>query len=112
LLRILFGNLIDNAIRYSGKGSEITISVSETPHHYLIDVADNGKLIEPDLRDKLFENFYRCNRETGDGAGLGLAITRDIARIHGGEIELLQKNVNQNTFSVRLIKSNDKIVCN
>ncbi len=112
LLRILFGNLIDNAIRYSGKGSEITISVSETPHHYLIDVADNGKLIAPEVRDKLFENFYRCNRETGDGAGLGLAITRDIARIHGGEIELLQKNVNQNTFSVRLIKSNDKIVCN
>lgn len=106
LLRILFSNLIDNAIRYSGKGSEITVSISETKDCYFIDVADNGTVIAEEVREKLFDNFYRSNRETGDGAGLGLTITRDIARIHGGDIELLHGNVNLNTFSVRLIKSN------
>ncbi len=106
LLKIMFGNLIDNAIRYSGSGSEIVITMTEDGEHYVIDVTDSGKQIPVEVADKMFDSFYRSCRETGDGAGLGLAITRDIARIHGGEIEFRQNNVRYNTFSVRLIKPN------
>lgn len=100
LLRILFTNLIDNAIRYSGEKSTITAEVERTATHLVITVSDSGPDMSADTRHKLFDNFYRANTERGDGAGLGMSITRDIARLHHGTVTLLPRTQQKNTFVV------------
>ncbi len=106
-LRLLFTNLIDNAIRYSGHGSIITVTIENKSDEVNIYVADTGDDVSDETRQKLFESFYRSNREKGDGAGLGLAITRDIVELHEGNVELLPRNEGKNTFLVRLKRFND-----
>lgn len=105
LLRILVTNLVDNAIRYSGQGSQICIRVNEDAGSANLWVSDSGPAISDETREKLFENFYRANTEKGDGAGLGMSITRDIARLHRGDVALLERQNEHNTFWVNLPKA-------
>jgi two-component system sensor histidine kinase QseC len=93
-LSILFSNLIDNAIRYSGENSEIKIILSveqsESLHNTVkVLVQDNGPPIPTAVRDKIFEKFFRAHSEKGDGAGLGMAIAAEAAKLHGASISLL-----------------------
>lgn len=87
-LKRLITNLIDNAIKY---GSRATISIEDTPTQLQIVIGDEGPGIAADQLERVFEPFYRLegsrNRETG-GVGLGLAVARDIARAHGGDLIL------------------------
>ncbi len=87
-LRRLFGNLVENALRY-GRVAEIWWAVEEGHGEILID--DQGPGFDPVRADKLFAPFVRGessrNRATG-GTGLGLAIVRSIAELHGGEVTL------------------------
>lgn len=101
LLGLLFRNLIDNAIRYSGAGSQINVRLVESDMYYEVFVSDTGPNISDEAREKLFDNFYRANTEKGDGAGLGMSIARDIALLHNATIELLPRSGNKNTFRVR-----------
>jgi signal transduction histidine kinase len=86
LLRRIVRNLLENARRYAGDGA-IDISVSHDGGRAILDVRDHGPGVPPDERERIFEPFYRMasSRETGRGAGLGLALVREIARRHGGE---------------------------
>lgn len=84
LLEVLFSNLVDNAIRYSGEGSEINVEIRDVGQHYEVLVKDTGPAIEEEVRTQIFHNFYRAQPSRGDGAGLGMSITRDIARLHQG----------------------------
>ena len=86
LLRRVVRNLLENAQRYAGDGA-IEISVSPRNGRAILDVRDHGPGVPPDERDRIFEPFYRMasSRETGRGAGLGLALVREIALRHGGE---------------------------
>lgn len=81
-------NLIDNALKYGGNAHVV---LSDAPHCVEVLVQDNGPGLLEEEMQKVFEPFYRVehsrNRETG-GAGLGLAIVRQIARSHGGDVEL------------------------
>ncbi|WP_230389678.1 MULTISPECIES: ATP-binding protein [Vibrio] len=106
LLRVLFLNLLDNAIRYSGKRTAISVVLTESDDHFIVNVSDSGKPIEQEVRDKLFDNFYRANSERGDGAGLGMSITRDIAKLHHGNVALLDHDLKGNTFQITLKKHN------
>jgi len=101
LLEVLFRNLIDNAIRYSGEGSAINVVVSESNGAIEVLVADNGIAIPDVTRQRLFEAFYRGKTDRGDGAGLGMAICKDIATLHNATIELLPRSDGKNTFLVR-----------
>lgn len=101
LLEILFRNLIDNAIRYSGENSRIEVSVMRRDDYLEIIISDSGDDISNEVRDKLFDNFYRANTEKGDGAGLGMSITRYIATLHGASIELLPRTEEKNTFRIQ-----------
>lgn len=101
LLGVLFRNLIDNAIRYSGSGSKIDVLISTSDTWYDIYVSDTGPDLSDEAREKLFDNFYRANTEKGDGAGLGMSIVRDIALLHNANIELLPRTEDKNTFRVR-----------
>ncbi len=82
-------NLLDNAVKYSKRGSSIEIDVEEEKTDILIRVRDYGVGIAPEHLPRLFERFYRVDkarsRELG-GTGLGLAIAKHIVQAHGGSI--------------------------
>ena len=90
LLESAISNLVTNAIRHSG-GKAVCLSLSTAPKGVRVAVEDDGIGIPPDQRDRIFERFYRVDAarsaQTG-GAGLGLAIVRRIARLHGGDVTL------------------------
>lgn len=89
LLAELVGNLIDNAIRYSGDGAVITVRVACRGEQPLLQVIDNGPGIAVGERDAVFERFYRSEAtQAVEGSGLGLSIAREIARVHGALITL------------------------
>ncbi|OLL32238.1 sensor histidine kinase [Burkholderia sp. SRS-W-2-2016] len=89
LLAELVGNLIDNAIRYSGDGAVITVRVASEREQPLLQVIDNGPGIASEEREAVFERFYRSDAtQAVEGSGLGLSIVREIARVHGALIAL------------------------
>jgi signal transduction histidine kinase len=87
-LRRAFANLIDNALKYGGRAD---VSLSTVSGELLIAIADAGPGLPEAELERVFEPFYRMessrSRDTG-GVGLGLAIVRQIARSHGGEVML------------------------
>jgi two-component system sensor histidine kinase TctE len=88
-VRELIGNLVDNAIRYGVPHGTITVSVSRRDDVVCLAVEDNGPGIPAAERVRVLEPFHRLPGSAGDGAGLGLAIVREIARRHGGTLDLL-----------------------
>lgn len=86
LVRELLGNLIDNAIHYTPRGGTVTVRTREVAAIAELEVEDNGPGIAPELRERVFERFYRVPGSAGEGCGLGLAIVRDIAARHAAEL--------------------------
>ncbi len=90
LFRRAVGNLLANALRYTPRGAEITLSVEQAPEAVEVTVANPGTPIEAALLERIFDRFYRADasrhREprAGASAGLGLAIVRTIMALHGG----------------------------
>jgi signal transduction histidine kinase len=87
LLRQLVGNLVDNAIKFTDRGS-VDVKVGQNGEMAWIEVADSGPGIAPEELSHIFERFYRADKARSrivPGTGLGLAIVRSIARVHGGE---------------------------
>jgi two-component system sensor histidine kinase TctE len=87
LLRELVTNLLDNAIRYTHAGGNVTLRVLVGERSIAIEVEDNGPGIAEADRHRAFERFYRGGE--GEGSGLGLAIAHEISISHGGTIDLL-----------------------
>jgi two-component system sensor histidine kinase KdpD len=80
-------NVLENATKYTPKGSLIELSARQEGSSVIVEVADRGPGIPPEHLEKIFEKFYRLPREReGDGAGLGLAICRGIVEAHGGKM--------------------------
>jgi two-component system OmpR family sensor kinase len=86
-LRVLVGNLVDNAIRYTPSGGSIDVSVTCEDGRPLLAVSDTGPGIPAEARSRVFDRFYR-HAEAGTGSGLGLAIVREIATRHGATVTL------------------------
>ena len=87
-----FGNLLSNAIRFSPPGATIRVSVSRLPGRACIDVVDQGPGVAAADRARVFEPFYRGERQPGDaprGSGIGLSIVHEVVTAHGGQISLL-----------------------
>jgi len=91
LLKQVLINLLDNAIRYTKKGGIVTLSLHSTKEEVVMSVEDTGPGIDPAHLPYLFERFYRVDlsrdRQSG-GAGLGLAIAKEILEAHHGTIEV------------------------
>lgn len=89
LLAVLIGNLVGNALRHGGRGP-VTVATERRGDRVLLSVRDRGEGIAEELRERIFEPFYRARGETSgvDGAGLGLALVAEIARCHGGEVKV------------------------
>ncbi|MBK6293132.1 MAG: sensor histidine kinase N-terminal domain-containing protein [Rhodoferax sp.] len=84
LLREALSNLIDNAVKYAGSGSTVTLRVTLEPQHAVLEVEDNGPGLASDDLAHVFERFWRASDLPG-GCGLGLAIVAEIAHRHGGQ---------------------------
>ena len=87
LLREALSNLIDNAIRYAGRGAEVTVRVRREGALAVAEVEDNGPGIPAAERERVFERFVR-GTTVGDGCGLGLSIVKEIIERHAGQVEL------------------------
>jgi two-component system sensor histidine kinase TctE len=87
LLREALANVLDNALRYAGRGSEVTVRVASQGQQALIEVSDTGPGIPHALHADVFERFVRGTHE-GNGCGLGLAIVKEIVERHAGHVEL------------------------
>jgi two-component system sensor histidine kinase TctE len=87
LLRESLLNLVDNAIRYAGDGSVVTVRLSTQDSQAVLEVEDNGPGIAEADRERVFERFARATHE-GNGCGLGLAIVKEIVERHTGTVEL------------------------
>ena len=87
-LQTLVSNLIDNAIRYSYENTAIKITLDEVHKEYILTVIDQGPGIPEDLRERVFERFYRIIGNQQSGTGLGLNIVSQIVKLHNAKIEL------------------------
>lgn len=89
IYRMLF-NLVENAIKYNQPGGSVQITISRSNGKAILRVADTGCGIPDEYRTSIFEPFFRVDksrsREMG-GAGLGLALVREIAALHGGTVQ-------------------------
>lgn len=86
-LRHVFMNFLTNASKYSPTGSTITLSAGDGPPGFIrFSVRDEGAGLSPESAARVFERFYRVPGESKPGAGLGLAIAREIVVAHGGTI--------------------------
>jgi len=88
MLREMLSNLIDNALRYTPRGSAVTVRVRRTDELAMLEVEDNGPGIPAAERGHVFERFYRILGSNTEGSGLGLAIVREVAQQHGAEVDL------------------------
>jgi two-component system sensor histidine kinase TctE len=88
LLQEALNNLIDNALRYAGAGSVVTLSVQTQGSQVILEVADNGPGLSAQDLPHVFERFWRASDVPG-GCGLGLAIVAEIAQRHGGLAQVL-----------------------
>ena len=98
-------NLLDNAIKYTPEGGNVSISVVRRDDHAVLEVADSGLGISADDLPHVFERFYRADkarsRQMG-GTGLGLSIVRSICLAHGGQITVNSTEGRGSLFRVEL----------
>jgi two-component system sensor histidine kinase TctE len=87
LVREALANVVDNAIRYSGRGQEVTVRTRPEGDRVVVEVDDTGPGIPPELHDSAFERFFRAS-PAGTGSGLGLAIVKEIIERHDGHVGL------------------------
>jgi PAS domain S-box-containing protein len=105
LLARAVGNLISNAIKYSAPGTEVAVTVCIEPAGVAIEVTDHGPGIPAADLDRIFEKFYRVPRvEDADtpGTGLGLALVREVAELHGGNVSATSIVGAGSTFKLRI----------
>jgi signal transduction histidine kinase len=104
LLRRMVRNLLENARRY-GNGSEIKVILDQPSSDMVrLDVCDGGNGVPPEERENIFAPFYRLPgaRERDGGVGLGLALVRQIARRHGGDVNCIENDGPGSCFRVLL----------
>lgn len=105
LLKRAIQNLLSNAIKYSPDNTEVALSAAKDDNTIAISVVDQGRGISEEHLPRIFEKFYKVPRlEDADvpGSGLGLALVREIAELHGGSI-IVSSNVNAGSkFTLRI----------
>ena len=105
LMKQVIQNLAANAVKYNYKGGFIRMALQADGQRVRFSIANSGRGIPPEDREKVFTRFYRGDKarsRTVSGAGLGLSIAREIVRAHQGELVLETSSGEQTVFSVTL----------
>jgi NtrC-family two-component system sensor histidine kinase KinB len=98
----VFANLLGNALKYTPRGGQVRITAQRRQDMVEFQVADSGCGIPAEHRLSIFERFYRIPGQTIAGAGLGLAIAKEIVQAHGGVIWLAEQDTPGSAFCFSL----------
>lgn len=103
LLSRLLSNLISNAYRYGRPGGHVWVELTRQADCACLSVRDDGIGIPPEQQEKIFQRFYQVDGARGrQGSGLGLFMVQQIARLHGGSVQVESQPGQGSTFTVRL----------
>ncbi|NLM75245.1 MAG: HAMP domain-containing histidine kinase [Clostridiaceae bacterium] len=104
MLKQVWINLIDNAIKYGDEGTSVCINITETENHIFVSVCDTGIEIPAELKDQIFRKFYQVDESRStEGNGVGLAVVKKIVELHDGEVTVSSGN-RKTVFTVSLPK--------
>ncbi|HEY9871534.1 MAG TPA: ATP-binding protein [Candidatus Obscuribacterales bacterium] len=108
-MRRVLQNLLDNALKFSPPGGSITLELERRDGHAVLSVADTGPGLTPEEQDRVFERFWQApgGRRAG-GTGLGLYLTRQIVKSHGGFVKCASRPGRGTTFVISLPMTNDR----
>jgi PAS domain S-box-containing protein len=102
----LLANLLSNAVRYTPAGGDIGLRLSAEGRHAVVTVSDNGRGIDPQIKERIFDMFVQGRhplQRIGGGLGVGLALARRIAELHGGTVEARSEGEDKGSeFTLRL----------
>ena len=90
-LRILFGNLLDNAVRYTPPGGSVDVGIFQKDGRAIVEIADTGPGVKEQDLARLTERFFRASSPEIEGSGLGLAIVEAIIKRHGFELAIANR---------------------
>jgi signal transduction histidine kinase len=98
----IISNLLSNAVRHTPPGGLVATVVRAEQDRVVLEVSDTGEGIDPDALPRVFERFYRADHGDANGAGLGLALVKELAEAMGGTVEAASERGKGSTFTVRL----------
>ncbi len=96
-------NLTENAIKYNHPGGYVTVSAKENGGKIYIRISDNGNGIPDDMKERIFEPFFRVDKSRSralGGVGLGLSLVKEIVRVHGGNISVKDNENGGTVFEI------------
>lgn len=105
---LVFSNLLSNALKYTPAGGEVKITAVASDDEVRFSIADGGPGIAKPYQARVFERFFRVPGQGGNGAGLGLAIAKEIVDAHGGQIGLESTEGEGSTFSFTLSRPDER----
>ena len=89
MMKQVFINLLDNAMKFAPVNGTVRVDVTQDHRHTRIAISNNGPVIPPEIREKIFRKFYQGDEShAAKGNGIGLAIVRRVADLHGGRVEV------------------------
>ena len=100
-LLLVVENLVGNALKFTGPGGQVAVSVKPNEQTVEITVADTGVGLSPDEVEHVFDRYYRSGHPRG-GSGLGLSISRELVRLHGGDVSVTSEKGKGSAFVVTL----------
>ena len=103
LIYRLVYNLVENAIKYNQAGGQVTVTAAGKDRHIHLAVTDTGNGIPQELRERIFEPFFRVDKSRSralGGVGLGLALVREIVSVHDGSISVRDNPAGGTVFEV------------
>lgn len=104
LLKQVWINLLDNAIKFSSPGGRVSVTLSEGPQRLQVAVTNQGRDIPEECQERIFQKFYQVDESHGaEGNGIGLAIVKKVVQLHSGEVTVISQN-GSTTFTVTLPK--------
>ena len=103
-------NLIENAIKYNKEGGKVSVAITEDESFAKVIITDTGSGIAKEDWDKIFEPFFRVDKSRSrsmGGAGLGLALVKEIAVRHGGDVKVIESSERGSSIELSLSKNNN-----
>lgn len=103
-------NLIENAIKYNKEGGTVSVAITEDENFAKVIITDTGSGIAKEDWDKIFEPFFRVDKSRSrsmGGAGLGLALVKEIAVRHGGDVKVIESSNKGSSIELSLSKNNN-----
>jgi signal transduction histidine kinase len=100
-LLLVLENVVGNALKFTESGGKVSVSVRPVDETVEISVADTGVGLSPNELEHVFDRYYRSSHPRG-GSGLGLSISRELVRLHGGDIAVTSQKGKGSTFVVTL----------